>query len=1201
MTRSTLVASFAAATLALAAASADAVNILVPGQKAFGVIGVADEVDSIYFRADAGWVVSFTLKARKGETLLPVFDHLEDPDGDDALPLATVKVNAKGTLAKLKFTAGETGTWKLGIAGDAHSTGIWDLASKGPKKIPLGSGTVASPGLEVPVNFDADEGTEATIQVKAAVGSLLNPLVDRLERPDAAGPQDLSLVKRTTSKKSDTLKKIPLADNGTWTLVVTGANSTTGDFVATLQVGKKIPLDFSVDPPVGPPPTPTPFISSVTPPTVQVPGAGTASKTITVGGSGFVDGCTTTIDLAAGTNGISNVVTTFQSSTSLSVQFDLDAAAAEGFRDLTVTNPDLKNGTRADAFRVLGPIVFGVSAVTPSGGPGAGGTRVLVQGQLFNLSTATVSFGGIPAQAVNVVDAQNILCTVPPAAAVSVTAGTPVDVLVDNGSGQTDTLAGGFTYDPDPVRPFVASAVPATGATGVATNLVKTVLVLSEPMATGPATTNANYDFFRSGASGPNDVSGVPSRVIGSNLVFGRMVVIQRNVILPAGGNFPNLSTNSIYVAQIHSGGQTTNLLTDVAGNVFDATPFAGPVFQTTFTTGAATDATAPTATSVPANGATGVDVDAIVLLSFSEAIDPTTLAASIQLRQGMTGVPFDMDIDPICRNVTVTPRAKLSPATPYTITATTGVRDLAANPMGAAFNATFTTGAADGTAPTDTLTVDALPPDQNGSTTFAAGSSNGGAPSGSGAPTAFDAYLPRSGFTLDVAFADSGGSGIDPSSFSCTCSAAMGATGAGSELASNFAVTALGATWTVDAGHALAAGSDVTFTVDVSDYAGNAAATRTLTVDVADITKTPAGSNGTPGTDRDPFNARQAWLLRFDQDIYAISASAGGSGAHPQPLTVNSSLGANGTPDFREDLTLIGLNGPQSGTGASTVTNGSDTGTNAIVQRMVREATRGWLNRRYGVAYDGTHSADSVEIEFLLEGETKSTGGTVTAAGWNGSAGYSMMTFTGDERANSSGGTIGRAFFDPRNRNDEDDSNTGNATGNNIGTFATHMIRVRLNDPLGTAFPTTFDPFISLNSRGGTPVGNDNLDAVVLDDSFVYASGTAPQKARFDLVQMAVQRYAMYLSAVGAHEIGHSTGLVQDGAPPNGIFGNAHPNNTFVASGQFTTVTHLDVAGRNLMEAASSFDDAIAAGSEFMLFEPLSLAYMLRRHIYDQ
>jgi hypothetical protein len=171
----------------------------------------------------------------------------------------------------------------------------------------------------------------------------------------------------------------------------------------------------------------------------------------------------------------------------------------------------------------------------------------------------------------------------------------------------------------------------------------------------------------------------------------------------------------------------------------------------------------------------------------------------------------------------------------------------------------------------------------------------------------------------------------------------------------------------------------------------------------------------------------------------------------------------------------------------------------------------------------------------------------------------------------------------------------------NNVGTFATLMIRVRMNDQDLAEFPQTFDPFISLAGRGGTPVGTGNDDAIVLDDTFNYAAATAPRKARFDRIMKAVDRYALFLSMVGAHEIGHSTGLVADGPPPLGLFGNAHPNNTFVASSGNTTNAHIDTVGSNLMSASLSFTDSIVQGSSFTSFEPMSLAHLLRRFLFDQ
>ncbi|MHC4924834.1 MAG: Ig-like domain-containing domain, partial [Planctomycetota bacterium] len=651
-----------------------------------------------------------------------------------------------------------------------------------------------------------------------------------------------------------------------------------------------------------------------------------------------------------------------------------------------------------------------------------------------------------------------------------------------------------------------------------------------------------------------------------------------------------SLSTSSDYLYNIPTS------VTDVAGNALDPTPFGGALYQGIFTTGGGTDSTKPSVnTRSPDTDATNVDIDTQVVIDFSEAVDPSRLDAGFSLANG-GDVPGTFAISDDCTQLTFTPGQKLDPSTSYTVSLTSSIRDLSNNTLDAT-NWSFTTATTDGSAPTQALTVDDLPSDLNGSTNYATGTSNGGSPSGTSS-SAFDVQLPRDSFTIDVDFTDAGGSGIDTTSFSFTCSAMMGSTGANTNLGGQFTVTPIRATWTVPGTHSISAQNNVTFTVNVDDNDGNSATQQTLTVDIANENGTPSGKSG----DRDPFNSRQSWLLRFDQDIYSISSSAAGNiGNHPNDISVTSSSGSNGTDDFQEDLTIVGLNGSESGTNASTVTNGGETGVNDIVQRMVREAVRGWVRERYGIDYDGTRDADSANIEFLLEGESVTAGGTAQASSWNGSSNYSMMTFTGDERPNSSSSAIGRATLDFRNTGEENDSNTAVSNGNNLGTFGTHMIRVRINDFDSTLFPQTFDPLISTNSRGGTPAGQDNLDAVVLDDSFDYSSATNAQKDRYDEIMLAIRYYAMYLSFVGAHEIGHSTGLVPDDAPPTGLFGNAHPNNTFIESGNFTTSSHIDTDGSNIMAAASSFRESTQVGSTFGTFGPFNLAYLLRRLIYDR
>ena len=83
-----------------------------------------------------------------------------------------------------------------------------------------------------------------------------------------------------------------------------------------------------------------------------------------------------------------------------------------------------------------------VSAVIPNTGSSAGGTSVTINGTNF-FNPSTVTFGGVPATNVVVVNADQITATTPAHAA------GPVDVVVTDGGvclGISGTLPNGFTY-----------------------------------------------------------------------------------------------------------------------------------------------------------------------------------------------------------------------------------------------------------------------------------------------------------------------------------------------------------------------------------------------------------------------------------------------------------------------------------------------------------------------------------------------------------------------------------------------------------------------------------------------------------------------------------------------------------------------------------------------------------------------------------
>ncbi|MBI5749842.1 MAG: Ig-like domain-containing protein [Nitrospinae bacterium] len=105
---------------------------------------------------------------------------------------------------------------------------------------------------------------------------------------------------------------------------------------------------------------------------------------------------------------------------------------------------------------------------------------------------------------------------------------------------------------------------------------------------------------------------------------------------------------------------------------------------------------TPPAVSSVsPSNGATGVPTSSILTVIFSKPMDPSTISSS-----SSSAITSSPSIN--CGGTTTysgttatcTPSPALSPNTTYTITFTTGVKDLAGNAMASSYTWSFTTGA---------------------------------------------------------------------------------------------------------------------------------------------------------------------------------------------------------------------------------------------------------------------------------------------------------------------------------------------------------------------------------------------------------------------------------------------------------------------------------------------------------------------------
>jgi hypothetical protein len=230
----------------------------------------------------------------------------------------------------------------------------------------------------------------------------------------------------------------------------------------------------------------------------------------------------------------------------------------------------------------------------------------------------------------------------------------------------------------DTNAPTLIQTTPANLATGVAINTIVTAS-FSEPMdANTLNTTTFTLRVF--GTNAP--VAGAVSYTAATNTA----------TFTPTSP----LSSGTTYIAAVTTGAR------DLAGNALAASVIPNPW---TFTTMAPVDNTPPTVTAVlPTAGATGVATTTTVDITFSEAMNATTIdGTTITLRNTNTSAAVAGVVTTIgATGARFTPNVPLAAGTNYTVTVTTGVRDVAGNPMAAQFTSTFTTAPApDNTAPT--------------------------------------------------------------------------------------------------------------------------------------------------------------------------------------------------------------------------------------------------------------------------------------------------------------------------------------------------------------------------------------------------------------------------------------------------------------------------------------------------------------------
>jgi len=211
---------------------------------------------------------------------------------------------------------------------------------------------------------------------------------------------------------------------------------------------------------------------------------------------------------------------------------------------------------------------------------------------------------------------------------------------------------------PDTVLPTVNSTEPINNATGVALNKA---IVVNFSEAMDIATINASTFTLMQGTT---VVAGALTYT-GSKATF---------------TSTSNLENSKIYTATITSGAK------DIAGNALASN------HTFSFTTEVAADIILPVVNStVPQNNATGVELNKVVALTFSEAMNPLTINAStFTLMQGTAAVSGVVAYSGT--TATFTPSVILVSDLVYTATITTGAKDLAGNSLAANSVLSFTT-----------------------------------------------------------------------------------------------------------------------------------------------------------------------------------------------------------------------------------------------------------------------------------------------------------------------------------------------------------------------------------------------------------------------------------------------------------------------------------------------------------------------------
>jgi hypothetical protein len=230
-----------------------------------------------------------------------------------------------------------------------------------------------------------------------------------------------------------------------------------------------------------------------------------------------------------------------------------------------------------------------------------------------------------------------------------------------SGTGLASNFVWTFTTGalPDNTLPTVTLSSPANNATGVALNKAL-VITFSEAMDK-TSITSSTFTLKHG------------STIVAGTVSYSGMEA----TFTPTSA----LAANTSYTGTITTGAK------DLSGNAIASSLIV------TFTTGAAADNALPMIHATdPLNNATGIARNKVISLTFNEAMDASTITSTtFTVKQGTLAVAGAITYSGM--TATFTPSASLSSNTAYSVTITTGAKDVAGNALASSTSWDFTTG----------------------------------------------------------------------------------------------------------------------------------------------------------------------------------------------------------------------------------------------------------------------------------------------------------------------------------------------------------------------------------------------------------------------------------------------------------------------------------------------------------------------------